>query len=438
MKQNRHSLMAKGIMVLLALLVLVFIFTYAWFIDANAPVSANGLRLSTSSGADFDMAIGFSSPYTGGEYVISEFTNDSGGAIDFEKLVIPQTLSSNNQMLRENAIYSTQDNPTFNLLESFQPIDLTGNGSVLYRPNMTAKNRAIDFTADRVNYDVEANRQYISFDLYVRSETQGMKVKLDKNSYVVAACEVSDDSLENLAEKITSTPPQLTVGAEKIGNTKLRENVNNRYSKYSTAPTTTEFSEDSVIGAVRIGFTDYNDTAVIGTFFGPATATYSMKTNPSLLWIPRSDIYLQDTATAAANDWKLVTSSDTSGTLKWTDPVDFLTTDDSEATLMSRTMANVLASDITYKDAASQHWYYDVTKISKPNPEDRFTQVDSAISDIESASDTTIITLSDDIFDGKYYYGKCHINLWIEGCDAEARKAIDGGSFFFGFDLTGN
>ena len=36
-----------------------------------------------------------------------------------------------------------------------------------------------------------------------------------------------------------------------------------------------------------------------------------------------------------------------------------------------------------------------------------------------------------------YYLGKVHVNIWIEGVDAEARRAIAGGQFQIHLDLSG-
>ncbi|MBQ9680424.1 MAG: hypothetical protein IJV48_07075 [Ruminococcus sp.] len=47
MKQNRHSLMAKGIMVLLSLLIIVFIITFAWFTPPEEINEAHGVSMKT-------------------------------------------------------------------------------------------------------------------------------------------------------------------------------------------------------------------------------------------------------------------------------------------------------------------------------------------------------------------------------------------------------
>ena len=43
MRTTRHSLMAKGILVLLSLLIMIFVFTYSWYAPENKPIVASGI-----------------------------------------------------------------------------------------------------------------------------------------------------------------------------------------------------------------------------------------------------------------------------------------------------------------------------------------------------------------------------------------------------------
>lgn len=428
MKQTRHSLMAKGIIVLLSLLILAFAMSYAWFVDADAPAIANGLSISTEAQADFQMAIGFSTSDTAGNYYITDFTDSNNTRIDFEKLHV----TKNAKLANNTTTYNTElpsETATYNLLSDFKPIDLTGDGITLFRPEMTFKNRSIDFVSSAVNKDIVDNRQFISFDLYVRSTSNSYSIKLDKGSYVVAACEV-DDTQEDLAELATEVSSGTTVPvASMIDHSKLVNTSVIRPSKYSNN-SSKKFSEDSVVGAVRISFVQYNPVENLASFLEsdvtPSNAATKLDSDTRQLWIPRSDIYLQDTTND--NDWTLHTSSDSN----WSSAnVTFQSTDEMN-----------YGRIVTYKEAAAEHRYYDENKISNETHSARFSTVDNVITDITENDRYIIIqsaSLSTEqpVYDGTYYYGKCRINLWVEGCDAEARRAIDGGSFFFGFDLSG-
>ena len=433
MKTNRHTIMAKGIMVLLTLLILVFILTYAWFVGDDAPAVANGLSVSTNSGVDFEVAIGFSSPDTGGNYYLTNFA--SAETFDFENLTIPETVSVGDNTTISNSISEAING--FNLLQSFKPIDLTGNGVKVYRPSMKPKNAAINYGETSVSYDITENRQYISFDLYVRSENPAMHVALDTGSYVVGACEVDNVPIRILATEIADN--DVTVGPATLSGSLLKTNIGYRKSDYGN------FSEDSVVGAVRIAFTQYENYGrnLSNYFVCPerklnySANEYQLDSDTLKLWIPRTDIYLQDTTTDPPTDWTLITKGDANDAFQGN-----VTFNGEDAEVMRTVYTGSSSGTITYENAAKLHKYYDDTKLlSVPaaNASNRYSSV-TAITDLEN-QDTSIIRLDQNMHDTigttTYYYGKCRINLWIEGCDAEARKAIDGGSFLFGFDLKG-
>lgn len=425
-KQTRHSLMAKGIMVLLSLLVLVFVFTLAWFLSQDHPATANGLSVKTESGAEVDVAIGFSTPATGSDYLVSKFTSSSSAddaKINFEKIVVPRTITLGSTTIT-NPIASDKTSDTYNLLEDFLPVDLTGSGADLYRPEMEAKNVRINYSKDELSLtsdQVIPNKQYISFDLYTRSTMQNYKVSLDTGSYVVGAVEVNSElGLADLADRVsngTITPSASDINAGDLIGPSVK-----RKSTYGG------FSEDSVVGAVRVGFTQFKvpPGTTISDFFQNGLQLDRQK---SRVWIPRSDIYLQD------NDdqnppaaWQLLQKTDSS----WSNGLPYIPDEPLRTALKSgRT------DSYTYEQAAKEHWYYDVKKISNTTYSARYTQVEDPITE-PGSGDTVIINTNPSIYDGTYYYGKCRVNLWIEGCDAEARRAIDGGSFFFGFNISAN
>lgn len=429
-KQNRHSLMAKGIMVLLALLVLVFIFTMAWFISQDHPAIANGLSVSTKSSVDFDVAIGFSSPDTGGNYYVTDFA--SAETFDFEDLTIPVTVNIGNNTTITNPISETIEH--FNLLSSFKPIDLTGNGVRLYRPSMMPKNASIRYDDSTVSYDITENKQYISFDLYVRSKSSDMHVSLDTQSYLTGACEVDDVPIVTLTDEIADG--DVIVGRDTHNGANLKENTTYRKSTYGN------FSEDSVVGAVRIAFTQYKqyENNLASYFTCPEkkltydAGDYQLDASTLKLWIPRPDLYLQDKPVESTDPWVLVTKADDNDAFQ--DNVTFYDN------VMRTVYTGSSSGTISYENAAKLHKFYDDTKIAQftaGQAASRFSSV-NAITDL-ATQDTSIVRLDSNmtatVGSDSVYYGKCRVNLWIEGCDAEARRAIDGGSFLFGFDLKG-
>ena len=189
MKTTRHSLMAKGIIVLLSLLVLVFAYSYSWYMTTSDTVSASGISGKIEATGDFEYAVGFSTSQTGGAYKHTAFTNTENGNINLEALHPSDAPST-----------------TVNLLYDYNPTDLTGNGVTLVRPAMNYGNWSIN-GASR-NYSIaEENVQFISFDLIFRTEVEGMTINLDSGSYAKGATPVTEVCLpiRQAVIKITST-----------------------------------------------------------------------------------------------------------------------------------------------------------------------------------------------------------------------------------------
>ena len=455
MKTSRHSMMAKGIMVLLSLMILVFIFTYSWYIPPDFPASTNGLSFSTDCAVDFDMAIGFVTQDTG-HYVATDFTGSDNKAIDFANLNVHNNLSlSNSSTVVQNQIGRTS--ASFDLFSSYNPVDLTGNGATLVRPYMKRRNTAIETSQYRVMYDYDQlkedyqNVYYISFDLYVRAPVSDYRISIVDGSYVISAAEtyyrgsktyrtiLEDEDLDNA---IAAKTYHSRLSADNIDATMLNSGKIARRSSYG------DFSEDSVVGAIRIGVMKYDTVGeediddITSSVFFSGNDTAHLASTPSLLWIPRSDIYLQNEYEYSDVSGKYVESPygwtlyDESDTTHWDDAVNY------PAIVSDETLGKV-SSGKSYKEMASTHTYYDWAKMLSHQSDnggaglavaDRYT-TDTSSYVVTSLAQNKKIIIEPMYEDGGYYYGKCHVNLWIEGCDAEARKAIDGGKFFFGFQL---
>ena len=464
MKTSRHSLMAKGIMVLLSLMILVFIFTYSWYIPPDYPVHTSGLSFSTDGAIDFDMALGFVTPETGYSYVVSDFTSGGNKSIDFTNLVVHNSLSLNNSStVIDNGIGKVSD--SFNLLSDFNPVDLTGNGTTLVRPYMLHKNTNIDTRQYKVISDYEdlvrdyQNVQYISFDLYVRSSAPVYRISVVDGSYVISAAEsyytggsnnwgiLEDDALDVAvaAKSYHSRLKSSSIDANKLNSGRIA-----RHSSYG------DFSEDSVVGAIRVGVTRYQlgseesiNAVTANEFFSDNDS--HIQASPALLWIPRSDIYLQNVyddveengnvvgRSERASDWVLYDSGDYVFSINHPSYPEDVTVNGQKKFELDYVYKQY--KTMTYAEAAATHIYYDWDKMYSHRNDnggaglavsDRFTTATNAVTDL---SENNTVVIEPLYTDGGYYYGKCHINLWIEGCDAEARRAIDGGKFFFGFAL---
>ena len=395
MKTNRHSLVAKGIIVLLSLLLLIFTFSYSWFYDNDKPVDSTGIRITPDIESDFEYAIGFSNSQTGGTYTHTRFTNSEDADLDLEAL-LP---------------YDEEDTTkTVNLLYDYNPTDLTGNGVTLVRPAMNYGNWSIN-TASR-NYSVaEENVQYITFDMIFRSLVPNTTIHLDSGSFAKGACEeYSGDTREGY---------------------KLSPNTT-RQSKYGN------FSSDAIVGAVRVAFLEYVDHGESAdTIVGTKLTEY--ENNPLLVWIPRPDIYLNNNPTGSNSREKQVDG--------W--GLDLNVPSNRTYNLVSDSQNN--ASYSTYV-----HQYYNVFSVAQ-NETPSITTYPSAVAstiDADAPSNANRVTLgttrdlitldhvnaadfADSNPDNDYYYGKVRVRIWIEGTDTEARRALAGGKFSIGFHITG-
>ena len=141
-KKRQSSLIIKAIMLLLALIIMIFVASLAWFAPPDRPVTAEGLSVNTTAGKEFEVAIGFKTSATGYQYIMSPFSKE----IRLEDVV-------------------TDDGTHYNVLSNFTPIDVTGDGVTLVRPSMKAKNADIDRQSHTYTA-VTPNKEYISFDLY--------------------------------------------------------------------------------------------------------------------------------------------------------------------------------------------------------------------------------------------------------------------------------
>ena len=394
MRTTRHSLMAKGILVLLSLLILVFVFTYTWYVDPEQPVEASGLSVSARNvSTDFQYAIGFSNSQTGGDYKHTEFTSTVNTDLNLEELYAWDD--------------SLEEYP-FNLLYDYNPTDLTGDGVTLVRPAMNYGNWSIN-SASR-NYSIaEENVQYITFDLIFRTKVRNTTIRLDSDSYAKGACEsFSGDAASLRGSGVT------------------------RKSKYG------DFSEDAIVGAVRVAFLGYADNGeTADDIVNDKQTTY--QSAPKLVWIPRPDLYLNNNPTGSSLREKQVDG--------W----------DLDCAVASGTTKN-LVSD-SYTNAAYStyvHQYYKVLKVTGQQTPAIVTD-ESAVASVINTSvpantnqvtfgtQCDLVTLdrvnaadfTDSNPDNDYYYGKVRVRIWIEGTDSEARRALAGGKFNVSFHITG-
>ena len=416
MKTTRHSLMAKGIMVLLALLVLVFAFTYSWYVE-RPKVTASGISAEALMSGDFEYAVGFSNSQTGGSYKHTEFTNESNNNLNLEELY---------------ASDDPQHTKPINILYDYTPIDVTGNGVRLIRPAMNYGNWNINEAS--ANYsDAEENVQYVSFDLIFRTQMSGAVVKLDSDSVAKATCEEhSGDG--NLVGAPSGTSGVSTGSNHSYNYNALTNPDNQNSNKYG------RFSRDAIVGAVRVAFLNYTNDGTLTANDIVTTEQSSYESVPALLWVPRPDIFLNNGATSNMTvENQLARDGMTDG---WT-----LQTGLSDQT---RLLASKALYSTTYR--TYDHQYYNIFEQAQGS-RSVVTTYEAAIPSVLDTSasgdkvtfghqmnvvDLDLIndTNNDNAPDDGYYYGKVRVRIWLEGTDSESRRALAGGSFNISFHFT--
>ena len=390
MKTTRHSLMAKGILVLLSLLIIVFIITFAWFGISQPDSEAHGVSMKTKSGSDFEYAIGFQTSQTFGEYLVTDFTNRNETELDIEDLNVPGKYDGSTPI-------------SYNLLYDYTPIDVTGDGATLIRPAMDYGNWKINTGTD--DYSIaEANTQYISFDLIIRSKA-ACTLYLGPNSFAYGESEVDSNN------------KPLPDGSKLTGSGVARK------SDYGN------FSRDAIVGATRVAFLGFDNSLTAASYTTGLQNEY-LNSTPSALWVTRPDLYLnnnngQDTTTT---DWSLTTgvtssqafnhSSQSLGTVSG-----YSTYQHQQYDIFNNYNKNIVTNNQSY------------VHISSLNTDTNDYRLNDTVELIPINKPMTVREGNEDV---TYYYGKVRCRIWVEGTDTEARRALSKGRFKLNFDLTTN
>ena len=132
----------------------------------------------------------------------------------------------------------------FDFLKDLVMSEVTSDGKTFYKPALIQSNGIAYPDVNEAWDKAVANENYLSFDLYVRSETKH-KVSLTTNSKFTTPSKVLVDD-----------PDSGLVSGNKS--------------------TEGDFSKDCIVGATRLSIVDYSDNS---------------KGDIKLLWIPRPDIY---------------------------------------------------------------------------------------------------------------------------------------------------
>lgn len=207
---NRKTgrMITKNLIILVVLVFIAVLAMWAWFTSQTVDV-ADGLdvQCNVPDGIEIAIVAPGATP-----------TDDDFGTGSIE-------LNSENYPFMEDLVLS----------------EVTSDGKTFYKPALVQENGVAKPDLEAEWEKGVANENYLSFDLYIRSKTNDIKVSLTTKS------------------KFTTAYPDLLVGED-------------AYNKSTEG----DYSRDCIVGATRFSVVDYNDDA---------------DGDLKLLWIPRPDIY---------------------------------------------------------------------------------------------------------------------------------------------------
>ncbi len=166
----------------------------------------------------------------------------------------------------------------------------------------------------------------------------------------------------------------------------------NAENKSSYATGVNAFSKDCIVGALRVGFQTTNATKY------------------RYVWIPRSDIHLNNTVGSDVYDVKV----------------------SSMATYKDGSPIFTINEPYFWNNPKSHYYYYvnNGSDMKIETMEHVWTKLPDTVNTIANY-DSQVAQLRNTMsFNGvEYYYTTATITIWIEGCDTEARRALSGGKF---------
>ena len=362
---DRRMMISKNSILMLVLLVTVFIAVWAWFAESTDEAVASGLSAGTKTPATLELAL----PNENGTYP----TDDSAysATIDFDKQIsVIRTMVS----------------------------DVTSDGLHFIIPTTTQSSGVRIVQEDKKWDKAVAQKDYVSIPFYIRSQT----------------------------------PDIYVTGSSKLEATLKDENNN----IVNGSDVSSEISRNGIVGAMRVSILDMtkdikeDNTSTAGYVPGESDLKF--------FWVPRPDLYFN---TPSDSSWELMTGV---------------------------TKDTVLGSEVTGKDITYKHnfWVASTESEKEANsgtgvaplsyPIENKTEDWFWVSDFPGDDKTKTPTLGanrqigngklfiidNDTKEGKYvdmtkvtmngteyYVYKFVMNIWVEGTDAEARRALNNGEF---------
>lgn len=408
----RRLMITKNLILMLVVVVIVFLAVFAWYYE-NTTVTATGTTISAQNPEKIQIAL----PYRGSFPMDSDSTNEDYKSTDGFKESINFSLSEyfvTPSMFKD----VTSDGKTF-ILPTFDSTSSAVEGrTVVPAGEWTAAQSSKEVLSD----DIQGNEEdynYVSLDFYLRSPNPEIKVKA--TSFVKTYAEAHSKSLYGTEVSVK------------------RSDEDPGYDKdYGTS--TTRISDDAVVGALRmslVGATVTGRTAVSLTQNADTYATvngqstWDATATSRFVWLPRPDLMLN--TAASKTSWTLSTGVISSSTnAPKTYRHSFYTPRDINVpknvvkhTWYDSDLVNSLtgSAKTNMQDGATANTVFHVSKGSSATENVPELGADASIAN--EANSSNKVTFGQE----EYYVYKMTLNIWIEGEDKEARRALVNGMF---------
>ncbi len=401
---NKRLLLAKNSILMLVMLVVIFLAVFAWYYT-NKKVEAGDISISAADPDEVEIAFTQFGADSGaiGNYVtnggVSTWTAGAWGTTaNFSgPFKFSNDVTSDGLTFLIPKFISTEDNDS-------AKADARKNGKIVNVNDVPVHGDDLKTNLNLTAADIEngVNADYVSIPFYLRSRSKDLYIK--PSAYLAMKAEV--DSAD-----ITGTNAA-------------------RKSAYGN------FTSDVLVAAMRVSITGGPVTRIennVPTQYSEPGE--SPENESSFTWLPRPDLFLNIPDGYTEDDWSLVRNvkSDTP---------------------LSRLEGSTYVEDYTgetfkhnyyqlrYEDPTDPNSVVNGVSLVEDSDEDP-TAYKSDVDETVSVGSYSVPTLGEGqkitdfetlsshaeaLSDGYYYY-KFYLNIWIEGTDSEARRAMDTGEF---------
>ncbi len=403
--RNRRLLISKNSILMLVMLVVVFLAVSAWFYAKLNDANATGITVKTSSQGALQLAL----PYNGSYPDFAENEEHDPNAGFFDKINFSET-----DYMRDMLKDVTGDGKKF-IIPTFDSAISVKDGRTVVE-----NGEWVDADSSKTVLDDEFNENdnkyyYISLDFYARAKSPTVGIR--EGSYLSTLSEIEKKPLKS-------------------------QNKDDIINPSSVSGENGFFSADAIVGAMRVSLvgapvSGHSESNGVWNDTYQGDGDWDATSKCKFLWLPRPDLFLQ--TDDSMTRWNLKTGvkpTDMDGvTYKHSFYKAELTSD--EVTNRGKKVTKTIYNDkaIIDKDADDEEPdFFHVTKIdNKTN-----THVDSSKSLYDTPKFGQNVTIEDEKDSNtlvrfknneEYYLYKFKLNLWIEGDDAEARRAMNDGQF---------